>query len=129
MLGFWFHNGTHEPVLGETINVVGAESETAEVWSYFHNFGSWGAGTAGGFVYVISCSADFINNFAQNDVIEDIENNAIAQATAVSPLQENCSACHILQVTGYDVGMECLLSFKTDDIDADIYLDGSHWPE
>ncbi len=130
MICFWYANGEHEPVIGETINIVGAASETAEVWSF--DYGNWGAGTAAGVMRVINCSQDFIDNAKSGDDIEDSDSNKIADVT--SNLIENCHPdytgyeCYLQQHTGSDIGMECLLEFDTDDIDVVIYTDGTNFP-
>jgi hypothetical protein len=77
---FDYDGGAHSPVAGETINVDGEEGDETAVVQSWTNAGGWaGAGT--GKIWVYSCSATFIANLADNDVIEDSGGTKICDTT------------------------------------------------
>jgi hypothetical protein len=81
---FEYDGGEHSPIAGETINVDGEEGdETAVIQAWSITGGAWATNDAAGKMWVYSCSATFLAQLADNDVLEDSGGTKICDVTAV----------------------------------------------
>ena len=82
-----YDTGTNTPVVGETLNVVGAATETCVVQAWTVSGGSWAGNDATGKIWVYSASAAFVANFASGDDLENVGNSLICNSTSEETLK------------------------------------------
>lgn len=76
-----YNTGTTQPVVGETLNVVGAATETCVVIAWTVESGSWANDNAVGKIWVNNCSTAFIANFESGDDLENSGDVLICNST------------------------------------------------
>lgn len=82
-----YDTGTNTPVAGETLNVVGAATETCVIQSWTVAGGSWAGNDATGKLWVYSASAAFVTNFASGDDLENSSSDLICNSTSEETLK------------------------------------------
>jgi hypothetical protein len=84
----------HVPVQGEVLYVNGEEAtEYATIQAWSVTGGAWATDDATGKMWVYSCTAAFISNLENNDVIEDSSNNKICDTTGGVTAKEGDWQC------------------------------------
>ncbi len=79
---FDYDGGLNTPVVGETLNIDGAEGvDTAVIQSWTVTSGSWGGNNAAGKMWVYLATSTFIANLTNNSVIENSGATKICDTT------------------------------------------------
>ncbi len=82
-----YDTGTNTPVVGETLNVVGAATETCVVQAWTVAGGAWATNNATGKIWVYNASVAFIANFASGDDLENTGDALICNSTSEESLK------------------------------------------
>jgi len=78
---FNYDNGSHAPIVGETIHIDGEAGATADISGFTVNSGDWGTSDATGIIFLFDTTQLFLASLANNDVIKDAGGTTICLTT------------------------------------------------